>query len=171
MSKLKKMLNFKTVFSAVIVVLLVVVVTILTIRMNNPVYNDDYFKTDGSKIVLLLNSQDEEEKEKEPIKTYIVYYYSDDTITDIKQFYQFESNDIANEAMKDVDSSKMGWVKGITINGPYVIFTLADDQYEGITTTQVRDMVENSEDTESDNTEGADSSEEDNDPEGAVNPE
>ena len=29
----------------------------------------------------------------------------------------------------------------------------------------------NSEDTESDNTEGADSSEEDNDPEGAVNPE
>jgi hypothetical protein len=156
MNKRKRLINFKTIFSVVIVALLVVVVIVLVTMMNKePVYNDDYFKSDNTKIVLLANSEQPEDDEKNPIKTYMVYYYSGDNITGVKQFYQFKSDEVANSVGKDISADDMDWVKSIVIKGPYIIFELTEDQYEGVTITQVRESVESLEALNGNN--GADS--------------
>ena len=142
MSKRPRFINGKTIFSAVIVVLLIVVVAVLVVMNNNPIYNDDYFKSDDKKIVLLVD-RGEFEEEDTPIKTYMIYYYSGEKIDAVKQFYQFKSNEISSRVKETINADEMEWVKEITVSGPYIIFNLAESEFEGLTTTMIRESVEN----------------------------
>ncbi len=152
MKKRKRVINFKTLFSVSIVVLLIAVVTTLIIMNSNPTYNDDYFKSDDTKIVLYLG-EGQSDDENEPIKTYIVYYYSGDKITGVKQFYQFKSEEIAKNFSKGINVDEMDWVNDIRVSGPYMIFELTSDQYEGTTVTELRETIEGYNFADEDNTE------------------
>lgn len=150
MDKGKKFINGKTIFGAVIVVLLIVVIAILVFMNNRVTYNDDYFKSDDTKIVLLLENNPDDD-EKNPIKTYMVYYYSGENITSVKQFYQFKSDEVAKNMMEETKNLQMDWVKDIALNGPYIIFELTEDQYEGFTTTSVRESIKSSDAADQEN--------------------
>ena len=159
MNKRKRMINFKTLFSVAIVALLIVVVTVLVIMNNNPVYNENYFKSDNTKLVLRLDNDYPEDDEKSPIRTYMVYYYSGDTINNVKQFYQFKSDEVAKNVIEETKKLEMNWVKEISLSGSYIIFELTEDQYEGVTTTQIRESIESIEVLDNDNSTGTENDE------------
>lgn len=145
MNKRRNLLNFKTIFGFVVVVLLIVVVVVLSIK-NRTVYNDDYFVSDDTKIVLSMDARTSgfEESAYIPPITHVVYYYSGDEITSIKVFYEYKNEDIAKKANDGIKMDDKGWATNKALNGKYIIFDMAKDQFEGLTTGFIRNSVESS---------------------------
>ena len=140
MKKRVRLINGKTIFSMIIVVLLVVV-TVVLIKMNGKVsYTDDYFKTDDSKIVSTFVSDAEVfgESQIEPVKTYMVYYYSGNKITNVKVFYKFENFEQTEEANKHLDVGSLEWADAKEVNGEYLIVQMNKSEYNELTTEIVR---------------------------------
>ena len=143
MDKRRNLLNFKTIFSAVIVVLLIVVVVVLFV-MNRSTYNDDYFVSDGTKIVLSMDARTSgfEESEYVPPITHVVYYYSGDTINSVKVFYEYKDSDIAKKANEKISMDDKYWAYSRTLNDKYIIFDMKKEEYEGLTATEIRESAE-----------------------------
>ena len=140
----KRLINFKTVFGAAVVVLLVVVTAILIIMNSNPVYNDDYFKSDGLKLVTPIEAAyyEGDEETPAPVAAYMVYYYSGETIIDVKTFYKFESAEIAKNVYNDAVEKEIDWVKDKKLSREYLIFSLADSEYKDLSTSLIRSIME-----------------------------
>lgn len=143
MKKRRNLLNFKTVFSLVIVALLIVVIVVLFV-MNRTTYNDDYFVTDDTKVVLSMDARTSgfEESEYAPPITHVVYYYSGDTINNVKVFYEYRNSDIAKKAYVKIDAEDKYWAYSRTLNDKYIIFDMKKEEYEGLTATEIRESAE-----------------------------
>lgn len=143
MSKAKQLINFKTIFGAVIVVLLIVVVVVLVV-MNKTTYNDDYFVSDDTKLVLSMDARISgfEESEYMPPITRVVYYYSGDTISGVRVFYEYRNNEIAKKAYETIGKEDKEWAASKALNDKYIIFDMTKEQYEGLNTNQIRESIE-----------------------------
>ena len=140
MTKKKLLQNRLFLGIASILVLIVFVISMIVIN-NRPKYNDEYFVSDDSKIVLAMTAEASEDG-KTPTTTYVVYYYSEDKITGIKQFYKFDEEAKAKEVFDELDVSGMDWIAEKSLEGHFIIFNLASSQYENLTTQDVKNSVE-----------------------------
>lgn len=129
------------------ILILSLFVIAMVIINNRPKYNDEYFVSDDSKIVLAMNAEASEDG-KTPTTTYVVYYYSGDKITGIKQFYKFDEEAKAKEVYDELDVSNMNWIAEKSLDGHFIIFNLASSQYENLTTEDVRNSAEQLEESE-----------------------
>ena len=129
--------------AAVVVVVIITVAIVLAISGNK--INDDYFVSDGSKYVLTLDSDDyefdEDESEYVPLRTHMVYTYSGDEITGLKTYAEYADEAAAKtafQAMKDADED----LTNVEIVGKYLVQTATEDQYEGMTASDVKKEIE-----------------------------
>jgi hypothetical protein len=142
MSERTRIINGKTIFSIVIVVLLVLVTSILIALNLRPKYNDDYFKTDGTKIVASItdNIDTAEEMGASLEKAYMVYYYSGNTITEVRIFYKYENDEVAKAVFDKINVDDFEWTNKKSISDSYVILNLAASEFNELTTEMVREF-------------------------------
>lgn len=127
--------------AAIIAIVLVVVFVV----NRKPALNDDYFKSDGSKYVINMITGSEDSDDYTPLKTHIVYEYSGDSITGLKSYYEYKTEDLAKlsyEAYKAVGESDDSSFKSVEQDGKFVIITAKEDDYKSLTTEQIKQQVE-----------------------------
>ncbi len=149
----KNLLQNRLFLGIVSILALLIFVIIMVVVNSRPKYNDEYFVSDDSKIVLAMHAEASEDG-KTPTTTYMVYYYSEDKITGIKQFYKFDEEAKAKEVFDELDVSNMEWIAEKSLDGHFIIFNLAPSQYEELTTQDVRNAVEQPEEPESETESG-----------------
>ena len=127
-----------------IVAVIIIVVTIIFLNLNRPL-DDSFFVSDGSKLVLTLSSDDVdmEDPEYNPVKTHIVYFYSGETITNLKAYYEYENQEAATAA---ADYIKEHYIEDeyakIEVSGKYAIFTTNQENFQDLTTSEVKEQIE-----------------------------
>ena len=140
----KNFFNFKNIFSFAIVVLLIVVTITLIMLNKEPVYNDDYFKSDNSKLVTYMGTTyyEGDEDDPDPEAAYMVYYYTGTKITDVKIFYKFESDEIAKGVLEKVQNEHNDWIREKKTSRNYLIFSLRESEFDSLTVDQVKDFTD-----------------------------
>ena len=128
---------------AAVIVIVVVIILSATEVINHPTLNDAYFVSDGSKLVLNMeNDKTEEDEEYTPLKTHIVYFYSGENITGVKNYYEYADEATAKsayETMKTLDEFKDA---DLSIDGKFVIYKSPEKDYTGLTTSETREQIE-----------------------------
>ncbi|MBQ7202333.1 hypothetical protein IJS18_03050 [Candidatus Saccharibacteria bacterium] len=125
----------------VLMIIIMVAVGVSLQAMNN--LGDSYFVSDKHKLVLTMNKDvaSFEEGEYEPDLTHIVYYYSGDKINNVRIYFAYDSRSDAKYANKKIDMSDKPWASKKRQLSRYVVFDLTPDQYEGLTTNEVKDSI------------------------------
>lgn len=135
-----------------------IAIIIAVIVMQKPNSNNSLFTSDNTKYVVPISS-DEISFDSDltrPTQIYAIYYYQDDTITGLKEYYLFEQESDTKAAYDYYREHDSANYKAITIDGKYLILTANESEYEGKTPEEIRQYIEflqNVEPTESDNAE------------------
>ena len=112
------------------------------------ILNDDYFVSDSTKLVLTMEADDLYDDDAEGddymtrlVRTHLVYTYSGETITGEKIYFEYIDNATAKQAFDAIKTNGED-ITQYTVNGKYVIMTATVDQFEGITTSDLRSQIE-----------------------------
>ena len=125
-----------------VVAIIAVIVIIITMRGGfGPAINDNYFVTDNSKYVITLDEKQTDE-DINAEKTHIVYNYSGNNITSVKYYYEFTDDATAKNSYNSIKDSIGELYKSIELNGKYIILTLNEADFEGMTTDDVKQQIE-----------------------------
>ena len=124
-----------------------VVVIIIAVIAGNSGINDSYFKSDGSKYVFSFEQEETalsgDEAQYAPKKAHIVYEYKDDTITGVKVYYEYDNDDAAKEALEYAkENQSESSYKEITTNGKYIVITMDESEYEGVSASDIKAQIE-----------------------------
>lgn len=123
---------------AVLVVVVIVVAVVFATRGTTKL-SDEYFVSDDTKLV--LNAGDDEDE----FKIHEVYTYSGDDITGMTTYYEYKSEAEAKAALdeynKASEEEKAG-IKGVSVNGKYLVIEVTEDQYEGRTVSDIKELIE-----------------------------
>lgn len=121
----------------------VAIVVVAIVMMNKSKLNDSYFVSDGSKYVFTMETTGERD-ETMPVKTHVVYTYTDDTITGMKTYAEYAN---AGEAKKayDLYVSSEGTpveMSRYSLDGKYVILDADKSEYEDLKASDVKQQIE-----------------------------
>ena len=136
-SNASKFAIFGISIAAVIAIIIGIVVAIKA----NPTINDDYFVSDGSKYVINM-SMDDESSDEGIVGMHIVYYYSGDTVTGAKSFYEFKDEATAKAAYDELKNASDEDTGSYSLNGKYVVLAADDDTIKNLTVDEVKSQVE-----------------------------
>lgn len=126
------------VFVALFLLIVISIAVILTLNNgSDPNTNEAFFVSDGSKYVV-TSELDGSGEDGEAISAHDVYYYSGDTITDHKAYFEFVDERAAEEALPDYQSLQDNDIKSVEVNGRFIVFVAEPSQYEKITLEQVK---------------------------------
>ena len=133
-----------------VVAAVVLIVVLAIVVMTNKCIDESFFVSDNTKYVLSLNTDDVvmdvDTEEYAPEKTYIVYFYSGDEITDLKMYYKYADNETAKKASEVLNDQKTEdeteEIEKIETNGNYVIVTANKKSYEGMTAEDAKQQIE-----------------------------
>ena len=134
--------------ASIIALIVIIVIAVFVIRGGTGTLNDAFFTSDDTKYVLTLG-QDEiivEDEENPPLKYHAVYYYTDDKITGLTQYYEYENNSDAQAAydyfQKNLLDDESAEIKEITVNGKYVVMVADSSAYENMTATDIKQQID-----------------------------
>lgn len=127
---------------AIVLVLVLIVISVVMASRNQ--LGDSYFVSDGSKYVLNIAYDDAlvEEGQSSPVSLHVVYYYSGNDITGVKEYYEFADEATAKTALEFFTQSENNSYKAIEQSGKYVIVTINEADYEGLTAEIVKQNIE-----------------------------
>lgn len=139
----KKPFDYKTTIwvGLTLVALILVVMAILKFNQNERIDSSYFHDTDG-KIVLTMtedNAALDESIWEAPI-THVVYYYSGDTLTGARAFYEYTTEAEAEEAFKHLELGDFANNK--KISGKFVIFEVKDTRYNTMSVEELRNSIE-----------------------------
>lgn len=125
----------------VLTIIIMVAVGVSLQVMNN--LNDSYFVSDRQKLVLTMNKEvaSFEDGEYEPDYTHVVYYYSGNEIKNVRIFFAYDNRSDAKYANKKIDMTTKPWASKKRQLNKYVVFELNKDQYENLTTNDVKESI------------------------------
>ena len=129
---------------AVLAIAVIVVAVVLATKGTTKL-SDAYFKSDNTKYVLTIDgdqSDTESTSEYEPVKTHVVYYYSGDTINGMTTYMEFADEATAKTALEAYKSVDQEGIKNLSVNGKYLVVEMTEDQYSGITASDVKQQIE-----------------------------
>ena len=130
---------------AAIVAIVIIIVVIFATKGGTPKIDDSYFVSDGTKYVLTTESDEYEYEDDEyaPVKTHLVYNYSGDKITGMTTYFEYGDEASAKAAYEFYKSSDdQEGAKSITLNGKYVVIEMTEENYEGVTASDVKEQIE-----------------------------
>ena len=127
------------VFVALFLLIVISIAVILTLNNgSDPNTNESFFVSDESKYVIASELGDSG-KDGNAVSAYDIYYYSGETITGHKAYFEFINEEAAKEALPDYQSLQDNEIKSVEVNGRYIVFTAEPSQYEKITLEQVKE--------------------------------
>ena len=124
---------------AIVAVAIIVIAIVFGVN-GKPALNDAYFVSDNTKYVLTLDSEDTED-ETAPVKTHIVYFYSDDEVTGAKYYYEFKDADSAKAALETIQNS-LEDANAASVDGKYIIIVADESEYKDVTASEVKEQIE-----------------------------
>lgn len=106
--------------------------------------NDSYFVSDDTKYVLTLDADDMyiEDTDYAPLKSHLVYTYSGDEVTGLKAYYEYADASAASAAYEFYQANNDGSFKEVALDGKYLILTANEEEYEGLTASDVKQQIE-----------------------------
>ena len=129
---------------ALVVIAIIAVIIVLVMRNNSPSTNNSYFVSDDTKYVLNLDSDSfsTEDGEFQPQKAHLIYYYSGDTITGMKSYYEYANEADAKSAYEYYKANMASEYKNIELDGKFLILTANEADYEGMTAYDIQQQIE-----------------------------
>ena len=105
--------------------------------------NSSYFKSDGMKLVLSMNKDiaSFDDSDYEADVTHVVYYYTGNTINNVRVFFAYDTKNEARTAYNNIAMDGKDWALKKKLQGKYVIFELSSDQYSDLTTEKVKENI------------------------------
>ncbi len=135
-----------TICIAAIVVIAIIIVAILAFKQgpNQLGGSDAFFTSDNTKYVIPISNErmSIDEEEPEPVKSYLVYFYNDEKITDFKTYQEYANEGIAQTAYNYFQDTIANLFKEVKLDGRFVVFTHEESDYEGITPKDVQMQIE-----------------------------
>ena len=142
------MIEFREDFAIAMIItsIFVLVAVMVGMGMNLQVINrvnSSYFKSDGIKLVLSMNKDiaSFDDSDYEADITHVVYYYTGNTINNVRVFFAYDTRDEARIAYDNISMDGKDWALKKMLQGKYVIFELDSDQYSVLTTEKVKDNI------------------------------
>lgn len=128
--------------AAVVVVAAIAVAIFFATR--SPKIDDSYFVSDGTKYVVPMDSEffNTDEVKNIPTKAYSVYTYSGDKITGEFIYAEFTDESTAKAALEEYKSINQDGVRGISINGKYVVIEMDSSSYEDMTASELKTYID-----------------------------
>lgn len=129
-----------------IIAAVIVIVAIVVLVLSNRGLNDNFFTSDGSKYVLSMDSDEIlglNIDDYDLKKAHLIYFCSNDKVTDLKLYYVYEDEETANKAaeyIRGIEDSET--IKGVDVDGRYVILTLGESLYADMTNDDAKQQVE-----------------------------
>lgn len=131
--------------AAIIVIILAVV-----FAAKGSELSDSYFVSDGSKYVITMDRNDLGlDESAELVTIHQVYTYLGDEITGAKAYYEYASEDLAKAAYDEINANEGNSFKSITLNGKYVILEADKSEYEELTLSSLKQLMEGEQNTDS----------------------
>ena len=136
--------NKNLIIGIVVAIVVIAIIAVAAVFINKNSLNDAFFVSDGSKYVLNYTAEElgMDDEEFAPEKAHYVYYYTDDTITDVKAYYEFSSEEIAKKAYQYFEENEKDEYKEIAIKGKFVIITANESDYESMTASDIKQQIE-----------------------------
>lgn len=130
----------------VIAIVVAVVLIVVFAATRKQTLGDSYFVSDDSKYVLTMDLSDNSEEEGSdlnPLKSHAVYYYSGDTITGLKTYYEYKTEEAAKTIYDSLkDSVEESPAEKIELDGKYIVMTMPASDYENATATQIKEEID-----------------------------
>lgn len=129
-----------------IIAAIIVVVIAAVLLLSNKGLNDNFFTSDGSKYVLSMDSDEVlglNIDDYDLKKAHLIYFCSNEKVTDLKLYYVYEDEETANKAaeyIRGIDDSET--IKDVAVDGRYVILTLGESLYTDMTAEDAKQQVE-----------------------------
>lgn len=112
---------------------------ILALRKpSEPPVNDEYFVTDDTKYVVDLSPTGNSTS----VKTHVVYTYDGDTVTGMKTYFEYADEESAERALESVKNLVEFANSQVELEGRYIVATANEDQYKGLTASDVKQQTE-----------------------------
>lgn len=134
-------LDVKGMVFGVLTFVALVIVVVAIVKLNGRAEEIPEFKTDETKIVMTMNAEMAtfEESEYEPKLTHIVYFHDGEKITNVKVYYEYETEDEAREAL---DKITMDYYSGKKLEGKYIVLQAKRDEYDGLTVEYMEEQYD-----------------------------
>ena len=145
--------NKKFIIIAIVLAIIVAAVIALVFIFKNKPIDESYFVSDNTKLVRdlrkdfpngLYGSKD----------IYMVYNYSDNQITKLVTYYDFETEEAAKAALEKYSDIFVVNENNeeVKVDGRYIAVTAKSHLYEGTTTESIKNIIEDEDDVEVDYT-------------------
>ena len=140
----KKKLKKNLLVAVIGAVAAIVTVLVLVFSHGGGELNENWFQSDNSKLVLTIESDPTmvAENEQTPINSHLVYTYSDETVTSLKVYYQYENTVKAKTAYDTLHDSNNGQYKDVLLDGRYVVLVAVDSEYEHLKASDVKQQID-----------------------------
>lgn len=129
---------------AVALVVAIVLIVVFVVKPGSGGLSDDYFKTDDTKYVIEIGSGIgmTDDATVIPDKSYMVYYYSGDTVTGVSSFYEYVDGGRASQAYNEITDEVREGAKEIKLQGKYIEIVLNEENYSGIKPSDIKASIE-----------------------------
>lgn len=142
--KNKKMIAW---ICGIVVAVVLIIVAIVVVVASPKRLDESFFVSDGTKYVATLGPKYDiynvSSSDYVPDKIYLVYFYSNDKVTDVKAYYKYSNESEAKDLynwMKEKDNSDD--ISKVEIDGEYVIIVSDKSAYEDMTADDAKQEVE-----------------------------
>ncbi len=156
--------NQKLFIYGAVAIAVVIIVAIVLAAIGKQEPDASFFVSDDAKYVITIDNVSEQEESDEtideedgeedteqtteelvasPIKTHLVYYYSGDTITDVKVYYEFKNHDEAQKTYdiaKDSDEYKE--LERVEVIGKFIVLTNKSEHFANIKASYIKEQIE-----------------------------
>ncbi|MBQ6486852.1 hypothetical protein IJI89_00275 [Candidatus Saccharibacteria bacterium] len=144
----KRKIEFREDFAVALIItgVFLLVAVMVGIGMNLQAINkldNSYFKSDAMKLVLSMDRDiaSFEDGEYEPDITHVVYYYTGNTINNVRIFFAYDTKVEAKTAYNNISMEDKNWALKKKLHGKYVVFELDSSQYNQLTTEMVKEGI------------------------------
>lgn len=126
-------------FAAVALILVIIAIINFTKRET---YDSSYFHDAEGRIVLTMDRDTAalDDSIYEPNITHIVYYYEGNSVTNVKAFYEYLTEDEAKIAYEHLDLGTFAVSK--SLNGRFIVFEINRAMYKDLTVETLKSDVE-----------------------------
>ena len=125
--------------AAITVVIIAVAVFFAT---KKPQITDAYFVTDNTKYVETSTAEEigiSGDTTNAPLKIHLVYIHDGDKITSITSYAVFANEAAAKAALDDYKEEVKEISKSVYVNGKYIVAEMKDEQFKGLTITDLQE--------------------------------
>lgn len=137
--------NKKLLTVGICALLTIISLIIIAIIINyKPSTNKSLFTSDNTKYVVTLEGNEISfgENLTRPTKVYAIYYYKNNTITNLETYYVFNQKSDAKAAYNYFNKDDSSDYKSITLDGNNLIITANKSEYQDKTPSEIRNYIE-----------------------------